>query len=415
MEPLSSQPEDLLIPFSGCSPGYTASLIKSVAGRRVSVLLLGETGTGKSRLAKRIYEIWKTGSSDEEVARVDSRERILNAFLDKQNFGSEYHKLIDEYIRRIPELKMLPTKPVHANLLAAGELLAGSELFGNIPGVFTDVRLRIGRIAEANQGMLFIDELGHVSKSIQAQLLETMEERTVMPLGGMEKHKMKDLDVWYVAALTPPSKPPYDILLPELRYRFDFIFRLSPLRELKEKEPKLIENLANQAIGEAAVRYQKGDVAMDGDALNCLREKAWPGNLRQLASVLKRAVLTATTRTIGRTDIERSFKMDAMGDLGSNELESRLREVFCEAGCAGTHFNMDTVDGILCDEYYKKAGNNKAEAMRWAGVVDHYAFDDIRSGQDGSRYAEKQEKRQEKKQRKQAERDRKSTSAGPTQ
>ncbi|HWZ43461.1 MAG TPA: sigma 54-interacting transcriptional regulator [Candidatus Saccharimonadales bacterium] len=349
------------IPFSKCDPVESNFLMDSLAEHPSHVVLLGLTGTGKSSLAEELYVRWRKQLPPEEVRRrEDARERMLDASLDKRNFESKDHKTIEEYRRRIPTLKTLPTKPVHTNLVAAREDVAAIDLFGTLPGTFTDVRLRIGRIVEANQSMLFIDELGYVPKPVQAQLLTTVQERRFIPVGGTEKHEIRDLDVWYVAALTPP----YHSILPELFYRLgSFVIELLSLDEIKCAFPGLMENLVERCLREEQKARPGAPLrTLSPDAMSRLREQKWPGNLRQLENVIHRTVAVAATRTgdIDGKDIDRAVKFDPANYLATNDIISRIRDLFREGAFEGTPLTKKTVDAILVEAFESEVGREKA-------------------------------------------------------
>jgi sigma-54 dependent transcriptional regulator, acetoin dehydrogenase operon transcriptional activator AcoR len=219
-----------------------------------------------------------------EVKRREAiRESMLESLLDKEHFERKDHKTIAEYRDRIPTLKLLPKKPVYTNLVGAREDVAAIELFGTLPGVFTGVDFRLGRVAEAQQSMLFIDELGYVPKPVQAHLLTTIQERRVLPAGGLKGHEIKDLDVWYIAALTPP----YNSILPELFYRLgSFVIELRSLDNIKSEFPKLMDTLVDLYLKREHVKASHEAVpnasprSMSLGAKARLQNMRWPGNLR---------------------------------------------------------------------------------------------------------------------------------------
>jgi transcriptional regulator with AAA-type ATPase domain len=362
------------IPFSRCDEADTYLLKRSLSNPPSNVVFVGETGTGKSSEAQDLYKRWyKDLQPAEKTRREEAREGMLDSFLDPKNFESKYRKTIQEHRNRIPDLKELPKKPVSTNLVGASAETAPAELFGVLPGVFTTVDFRFSRIALANQSMLFIDELRYVPPLVQAQLLTTIQDRVLLPLGGMEKHQIKDLDVWYVAALTPP----YHTILPELLYRLgSYVIELRTLDNLKGDEAwddlvKLYFEEAIRAHPNASPRV------LSPSAMSRLRELNWPGNLRQLENVIHRAVRIAATRmgSIDHKDIDRAIKFDPAYHLAGNDIVTRIRALFREAAVEKTPFTRDMVDKMLVEVFEVEVGRAKAMELLQIG---RQAFDTLK-------------------------------------
>ena len=217
-------------------------LIADVAPTDVTVLVLGETGTGKELVARAIHA------------------------------GSPRAK------RRL----------VAVNCAAIPETLLEAELFGWVKGAFTGAEgRREGKFAVADRGTLFLDEIGDLPPGLQAKLLRVLEERAVTPLGCDES---RSVDVRLVAATHRDLKAEVDAG----RFRADLFYRLNvvplpipPLRERRGDIPLLVRHL----LRALAARHGKAIRSVDPALLAWLTEQAWPGNVRELENVLERMVV----------------------------------------------------------------------------------------------------------------------------
>ncbi|MCD6680546.1 MAG: sigma 54-interacting transcriptional regulator [Burkholderiaceae bacterium] len=219
--------------------------VKSRARRaavlNTTVLLLGETGTGKELLAQAIHA---------------ASRRARGPF-------------------------------IAVNVAAIPETLLEAEFFGVAPGAYTgaDRRGRDGKFALADGGTLFLDEIGDMPLALQAKLLRALQEREVEPLGS---NTMKRVDVRVIAA----SSVDLATLVAEGRFRADLYYRLNvlpirlpPLRERVEDLEPLCEHLLEQI----ALEHEMLPKEIERDALAVLVRMAWPGNVRELRNVLERA------------------------------------------------------------------------------------------------------------------------------
>ncbi len=226
-------------------------LVEQVASSRSTILVTGETGTGKELIAKAIH----TSSPRAEFPFV------------AVNSGS------------------LPTD------------LLESTLFGHVRGAFTSAtHTKKGSFEVANRGTIFFDEIGTVSAETQSKLLRVIQEREFTPLGSTETIKV---DVRILAATNADLRKMVD----EGRFREDLYYRLNvininlpPLRERKEDIPALVEFFFSKfcrenekyldVSGKSTLRFQP-------EALQILMEHNWPGNVRELENVIERAVVLA--------------------------------------------------------------------------------------------------------------------------
>ena len=226
----------------GDSPGMRelAKSVRMVAPHAASVLILGETGTGKELVAKAVH-------------RLSARA------------GKPY---------------------VVLNCAAIPEHLLEAELFGHTRGAFTGaVTSRMGRIEAAHGGTLFLDEIGEMPLPSQAKMLRFLENGEIQKVGENESIHV---DVRIVAA----THQPLEDQATERRFRLDLYHRLAvfpveipPLRERRDDIPQLVEHMLRK-LGETMPRK-----AMRGDALQLLLAPGWSGNVSELGHVVHRAVI----------------------------------------------------------------------------------------------------------------------------
>lgn len=225
------------------------SQVDQVAGTDATVLLLGETGTGKELFAAYIHEL---------SAR---RSRPM----------------------------------VRVNCAAIPATLMESELFGRERGAFTGALARqVGRFELAHRSTIFLDEIGDLSPDVQVKLLRVLEERTIERLGS--PHSI-DVDVRIIAA----THRNLEALMAEQVFRDDLFYRLNvfpiyvpPLRERVEDIPLLLSRFVEEfsrTFGKRIDDIDKGSIA-------ALQQYSWPGNIRELRNVVERAMIVATGRRL---------------------------------------------------------------------------------------------------------------------
>ncbi len=247
--------------FVGRSPEIrkVLALVEKVAASNSSVILIGETGTGKELLAGAIHY---------------NSPRARNAF-------------------------------VRINCATLPDTLLESELFGHERGAFTGAeKLRIGRFEQANGGSVFLDEIADVSLPTQAKLLRVLQEREFERLGS---NRTIRVDVRIVAA----TNKDLDKEIAEGRFREDLYYRLNvvtinipPLRERKGD----IEPLADFFLHKFSHALNKKVNKIDSSAMRLLKGYRWPGNIRELENTIERAVLMADAGVVTPGDLSLPFK-----------------------------------------------------------------------------------------------------------
>jgi len=225
-------------------------LISDVAASEATVLIRGETGTGKELVAKAVHKA--SGRS-----------------------GGPF---------------------IQVNCSALSETLLESELFGHVKGAYTGaVSDRRGRFEEAQGGTLFLDEIGDVSPVVQVKLLRVLQERTIERVGD---NTPIPVDVRVVSA----TNRDMESLLVSGRMREDFYYRIKvvslvipPLRERRED----IALLATHFLGQIMTREgHAGPAPLSGEAMRLLMNHRWPGNVRELENALEHAVVLCRGGTI---------------------------------------------------------------------------------------------------------------------
>jgi transcriptional regulator with PAS, ATPase and Fis domain len=256
-------------------------IVDRVAPTDVTVLLLGETGTGKEMAAHRLHR----GS-----------HRAQGPF-------------------------------VAVNCTALPETLIESELFGYEPGAFTGAtRRRIGRIEQAARGTLFLDEIGDLSLPAQAKLLRALQQHAIDRIGGGESIP---IDVRVVAA----TNQNLEEAVAKSRFRRDLFFRLNVvavrLPSLRERRDDIMA-LADYFLAHAQAGLGKTGIELDEDARAALLRHDWPGNVRELENLVLRLVALTPDGTAVRARDLGLFVPD--GELHPALPLSNLREILelCE-------------------------------------------------------------------------------------
>lgn len=238
-----------------------ARTIERVANTRVSVMLLGASGTGKELLARGVH---------------DASNRA------KGNF-------------------------VAINCAAIPENLLESELFGHEKGAFTGaVKTTEGKIEQASGGTLFLDEVGDIPLQLQVKLLRFLQERTIERIGG---RRSIEVDTRIVCA----THQNLDAMIADGRFREDLYYRLA---EIVVRIPTLAERpgdatlLAKFFLTRFAAEMNPQVRGFSPDALAAIDGWAWPGNVRELENRVKRAVIMADGKLVSAADLDLADRDD---------------------------------------------------------------------------------------------------------
>jgi DNA-binding NtrC family response regulator len=256
---------DALVEQMGSSH-YIEQLVEQVgvvAESKLTVLVLGETGTGKELIAQAIHQ---------QSAR---RQRTFTAL----------------------------------DCGAIPDALLESELFGHEKGAFTGAeRRKEGRFRLAQGGTCFLDEVGNLPIGLQAKLLRVLESGEIQPVGSDRTTRM---DVRFIAA----TNHDLQARIGRGEFRSDLYYRLAqytisvpPLRERLED----LEHLANRFLNEATVELRRPVETMVPEALAVLRAHDWPGNVRELRNVIRQAVLRTSDLALRPKDVMAAMSQPAL-------------------------------------------------------------------------------------------------------
>jgi two-component system response regulator HydG len=263
--------------------------ISIVSPTKLNVLILGESGTGKEHIAQTIHQKSKRKS-----------------------------------------------KPFVA--LDCGALsteLAASELFGHVKGAFTGAdQPKKGLFEEANEGTLFLDEVGNLSYDVQTTLLRAIQENKIKRVGDTKEIK---IDVRIIAATNADLQSQND----EQVFRLDLFHRLNefelfvpPLRNRLDD----LEEYVSFFVREACSEFERPLLTISDEVFQILKQYSWPGNLRELKNIMRRAVLLTTTNTIqkeclphGLTEMEGAHSASNQSLSIKDNHQKKEKELILEA------------------------------------------------------------------------------------
>ncbi len=252
---------------------------------------------------------------------------------------------------------------VEMNCSAVPETLAESELFGHERGAFTDARAaRMGLFEAADGGTLFLDELPSLSQSLQAKVLKALEDHRIRRVGGRREIPV---DVRILAATSEDLRE----LVKVGRFREDLLHRLDLYRvllpPLRERREDLVE-LAEQVLGRLSRKHRLPGRRLGGVARERLLSYAWPGNVRELAHELERALVFEEGPELTLSQLE-----SGAGEVGPVRLDEtewfHSGFVFPAEG-----FDLELAIERLIQHALRQAGNNVSAAARLLGVTRDY-------------------------------------------
>ncbi|OGG56053.1 MAG: Fis family transcriptional regulator [Candidatus Handelsmanbacteria bacterium RIFCSPLOWO2_12_FULL_64_10] len=300
--------------------------IGRVAQTDATVLIRGETGTGKELVARAIYQ----------------------------------HSL-----RSAAPLLMV-------NCVAIPETLLESELFGYEKGAFTGAASRrIGKFEQADGGTILLDEIGDIPLGIQAKILRVLQERSFERIGGNDTIRA---DVRVLAA----TNRNLERAISEGKFREDLYHRLNvvtisipPLRERREDIPRLADYFLERFAGQLKIDRPP----LSGDALEALRMHPWPGNVRELEHCIHRAMIFTRGYPIQADDVRRALERPAEGLAGSPAPEEdALRDLVqaylkTHSGASIHGQFLEMADRLLVAEALRLTGGNQTHAARLLGLT----------------------------------------------
>lgn len=279
-------PSNALSNVAGSDPRMAKvyELVRAVAASKTTVLMSGESGTGKSLIAHAIH---------------DHSPRKHKPFVEI-SCGS------------IPET------------------LLESELFGHVKGAFTGAHAdKTGRFLAANQGTIFLDEINSASPGMQLKLLRVLQERRFEPVGSTQTI---EVDVRVILA----SNQPLEALVASGQFRQDLYYRINVVKiELPPLRERVgdIEQLSELFLAKHAKELGRQIVGFSSEAIDALRGYAYPGNVRELQNIIERAAVLARGQTITLDDLPSHVIHAARGgaaqvDRGVNALRTAVDSAF---------------------------------------------------------------------------------------
>jgi formate hydrogenlyase transcriptional activator len=315
---------------------HVLRLIELVAASDSTVLLLGETGTGKELIARAIHE---------------RSRRQRQAF-------------------------------VTLNCPAIPSSLFESELFGHERGAFTGANMqRPGRVELADRGTLFLDEVGDLPLELQPKLLRTLQEHTFERLGSA---RTKSVDVRLVAA----TNCDLEEMMEEKQFRRDLYYRLNvfpiripPLRERREDIPLLVQHFTQKY----ARQMGKNIDTIPESTIQKLQRWSWPGNVRELENLIERSVVLTSSNVLAVTFPEKMSKaIDASAVISDFEEQQRIIRTLQEtkgriSGPNGAALLLGVKRSTLLDRMKKFGINPRDSKIKYAASDEvvpkaRYAF-----------------------------------------
>jgi transcriptional regulator with PAS, ATPase and Fis domain len=282
-------------------------IARRVAGTECTVLITGETGTGKELMARALHS---------------ASERREEPF-------------------------------VAVNCAAIPEDLIEDELFGHVAGAFSGaVKDRPGRVVSADGGTLFLDEIGDLPARAQAKLLRVLQERVVTPVGSDEAI---EVNVRIIAA----THRDLGLMAREGGFREDLLYRLNvipiELPPLRSRGTDIVA-IAQSILRSACERYRRSSLRFSREAERALVAHVWPGNVRELKNTIDRAVLLARGEQIEAKDLGLSVQVEHVdtSDVEGDDLDLKraLRKTEIE----------------LIEKALEKTGGNRTEAAALLGL-----------------------------------------------
>jgi len=298
--------------------------IGRVAARPLTVLIRGETGTGKELVARAIYRY---------------SERFQQPF-------------------------------VIVNCVAIPDTLLESELFGHEAGAFTGAQgRRVGKFEQATKGTIFLDEIGDMSLTTQAKLLRVLQEQTIQRVGG---HETLSIDVRVLAA----THRDLEEAVQQRKFREDLYYRLNDavihlpsLRERREDIPELVQHfLARRPVEPGVARP-----TITHEALRVLQYRSWPGNVRELKNAVRKSALLAHGYPIDPDIIRRALEQPSLPQPeASLYLQAYVGELLERAEVEGqTKVQAELTEWAereLYSQAIRLAEGDQTKVCTWLGV-----------------------------------------------
>ena len=311
----SSRDEGPALAYKASSMTRVERALQKVAATQATVLLLGESGSGKELCAKRLHA-WSNRSQSAFIA---------------------------------------------INCAALTDTLLESTLFGHEKGAFTgaDKRQR-GQLELAQGGTFFLDEVGELKQELQAKLLRVLEERTYQRLGG---HQLLEADIRFVAATNRNLAK----MVEDGTFREDLYHRLAvfpievpPLRERRED----IASIAEVLLKDIASDMGRSGLTLGDEVSAALTDMPWPGNIRQLRNTLERAAILCEKNTITKDDL--------WTDPGFSKSATKGPQSELPNLC------LADIERMAIEQTMKRCDSNRARAAEALGISVRSLYDRLK-------------------------------------
>ena len=281
-------------------------LVERVADSDATVLITGDSGTGKELVARALHQL--SPRRDEPFIAI--------------------------------------------NCAAMPAPLLESELFGHVRGAFTDAkRSRPGLFAQAGRGTVFLDEIGEMPLEMQVKLLRVLQERRMRPVGGDEEQP-------FHARVVTATNRNLEVEVAERRFREDLFYRIHVVSvhvpALREREGDILL-LAHHFLRRSSERMGKPVRAISQSAARMLIEYDWPGNIRELENCMERAVALARLDEV------------TIDDLPRKVVEHNQSKIIIDAS-AQEHITLDQMERRYVRQVLAAVGGNKTHAARVLGI-----------------------------------------------
>ena len=292
--------------------------ITRVIPQDTTLLLTGETGTGKTRLARLIHELSP---------------------------------------RRAEPFLVVDCGAVSPSLIE-------SEMFGHVKGAFTGAdRDRLGKFAAAGRGTLFLDEINSLPLALQGKLLRAVDDRVFEPVGSERSQPLR-------ARLIAATNARLDDEVAAGRFRADLYFRINvvgfylpPLRERRD----VIVPLAIKFLAELAERNRPDVRGASAEVLNALQAYSWPGNIRELRNVIERAVALCPGPEVQILDLPEAMRLAGVDDNGF-EPSKELGKIVLELSSLTLAQSKEEAEILRIKEALAKHQNNRLRTASELGI-----------------------------------------------
>ncbi|MEE2643035.1 MAG: sigma-54 dependent transcriptional regulator [Planctomycetota bacterium] len=282
-------------------------IVESVADTRATILVTGESGTGKSLIARSIHQ---------------ASSRRKNPFVE----------------------------------IACGalpETLLESELFGHVAGSFTGATGdKIGKFKQADTGTIFLDEIGTASQSLQVKLLRVLQDFEFEQVGGSVTH---NVDTRVILA----TNENLETAVAEGRFRQDLFYRINvinlelpPLRERTSDIPLLTEHFLQQASEQLGKKVR----GFEEEAILQMQAYHWPGNVRELQNIVERAILLSRSEYIGLADLPPMLRQNSTPLAVASDIRKTLKEA------------LEEPERQIILRVLKQNNFNRNETAEWLGI-----------------------------------------------